>query len=147
MHQRSLIRTKCEKPVLPSEAALLNQWIAKLSLSGLYTFCWTTPILSAGANGALCFRKLRVNWSSPMWNNYYDACVVWLNPMLSSGLCASFYLNSACLLPTQRLKRTRGRFKCVPPETYCPHMACYFSLPLLVMSLRVSFSLEKFFSH
>jgi len=29
-------------------------------------------------------------------------------------LCASFPLNTACLLPPQRLKRTRGRFKCVP---------------------------------
>jgi len=29
-------------------------------------------------------------------------------------LCASFSLNTACLLPPQRLKRTRGRFKCVP---------------------------------
>ena len=37
--------------------------------------------------------------------------VVWLNPMLSSGLCASFSLNTACLLPP---KRTRGRFKRVP---------------------------------
>ena len=40
-------------------------------------------------------------------------CVVWLNPMLSSALCASFSLNTACLLPPQRLKRTRDRFKCV----------------------------------
>ena len=38
-------------------------------------------------------------------------CVVWLNPMLSSALCASFSLNTTCLLPPQRLKRTRGRFK------------------------------------
>jgi len=30
------------------------------------------------------------------------------------------------------------------PETYCPHMAYYFSLPLLVISPRVSFSWRKF---
>jgi len=41
-------------------------------------------------------------------------CVVWLNPMLSSVLCAGVSLNTACLLPPQRLKRTRGRFICVP---------------------------------
>jgi len=41
-------------------------------------------------------------------------CVASLNPMLSSALCVSFSLNTACLLPPQRLKRTLGRFKCVP---------------------------------
>ena len=41
-------------------------------------------------------------------------CVVWLNPMLSSALCASFSLKTSCLLPPQHLQRTRGRFKCVP---------------------------------
>ena len=51
-----------------------------------------------------------------MLKNHYHTplCVVWPSPMLSSALCASFSLNTACLLPPQRLKRTRGRFKCVP---------------------------------
>jgi len=35
-------------------------------------------------------------------------------------LCASFSLNTACLLPPQRLKRTRGRLKCVPQRLATP---------------------------
>ena len=33
------------------------------------------------------------------------------------------------------------------PRDLLPHMAYYFSLPLLVISPTVSFKLEKFFSH
>jgi len=84
----------------------------------------------------------------PMWNKdpppceiiITMLCVVWLNPMLSSALCASFSLNTACLLPPQRLlKANSWQVLMRTPETYCPHMAYYFSLPLLVISPRVSF--------
>ena len=53
-------------------------------------------------------------------------CAVWLNPMLSSALCTRFSLNTACLLPPQRLKWTRSRFKCIPQRlTACTWLTIF----------------------
>ena len=55
-------------------------------------------------------------------------------------LCALAFLSTQLAYSHRSvLKRTRGRFKCVPQRLNCPHMAYYFSLRLLVISPRVSF--------
>ena len=114
------------------------------AVSYAYEYCYGKNAHSVG--GADWRKKWPERWS----NDYSFVLEATEFALISLFGQAAEIQGSSCILRGQRegakivLNRSiAGLFGSCnymrTPETYCPHMAYYFSLPLLVISPRVSF--------
>ena len=71
--------------------------------------------------------------------NYYDALCCLTQSDVVFHFVHQLFSQHSLLTPTVAFKVNSWQVKMRTPETYCPHMAYYFSLQLLVISPRVSF--------